>query len=132
MIKARLIAIVTAVAAACAAVPSRAQDMTGLDVTSDAFTKSEMTRSQIEKAISELRPGELLDLEGVVLDQAWALKSDWSGATLKKSSLFATQFGGSKLDGANFSQARVAADFTNASATNAVFNEADLSADEKN
>jgi uncharacterized protein YjbI with pentapeptide repeats len=167
MIKTRLMVVVTVVAAACAVVPARAQDMTGLDVISDAFTKSEMTRSDIEKAISALRPGETLDLsgkslngldlsgmdlrrvklqaarlnntnlkganlEGVVLDQAWALKSDWSGANLKKSSLFATQFGGSKLDGANFSEARVAADFTNASVTNAVFDGADLSADEKN
>ncbi len=67
-----------------------------------------------------------------VLDQAWALKSDLTGANLKHSSLFATQFGGSKLDGADFSHAHVAADFTNASVTNARFDGADLSADEKN
>lgn len=67
--------------------------------------------------------------EGAVLDQAWALKSDWFGTNLRKSSLFATQFGGSKLDGANFSQARVAAHFTNASVTHV---EADISAGEKN
>ena len=106
-----------------AGVASRAQDMTGLDVTSDAFTKSQMSRSDIESAISNLPAGAILDLsgkslngldlsgldlhrvklqsarinnvnfkganlEGVVLDQAWALKSDLSGANLKNSSLF--------------------------------------------
>jgi BTB/POZ domain-containing protein KCTD9 len=144
-----------------------AQDMTGLDTTSDAFTKSEMTRADIEAAIAKLQPGATLDLsgkslngldlsgmdlrqvklqstrinhtnfksanlEGVVLDQAWGLQSDFTGANLKKSSLFSSQFGGGKFDNADFSGAHVAADFTNASVTNANFGGADLSADEKN
>jgi hypothetical protein len=37
------------------------QDMMGLDVTSDAFTKSEMTRADIEKSISTLLPGAILE-----------------------------------------------------------------------
>ena len=143
-----------------------AQDMMGLDVTSDAFTKSEMTRADIERALAALAPGAVLDLsgrslngldlsgldlrrtklqsarinkvnlkganlEGVVLDQAWSLNSDLTGANLKGASLFATQFGGSKLDSADFTKARVAGDFTNASMTKAIFDGADLSADEK-
>ena len=151
-----------------AAVPSvHAQDMTGLNITSDEFTKAEMSRSDIQSAIAGLGPNKVLDLggkslngldlsgmdlrrvklqsarinktnfkganlEGVVLDQAWALNSDFSNADLKSASLFATQFGGGKLDGADFSNAHVAADFTNASATKAKFDGADLSADEKN
>jgi uncharacterized protein YjbI with pentapeptide repeats len=151
-----------------AAVPAvHAQDMTGLNITSDDFTKAEMSRSDVEAGIAALAPGKVLDLsgkslngldlsamdlrrvklqsarinktnfkganlEGVVLDQAWALNSDFSGANLKSASLFATQFGGGKLDGADFSNAHVAADFTNASVTKAKFDGADLSADEKN
>ena len=100
--------------------PSYAQDMMGLDVTSDAFTKSEMTRPDIEAGIAALAPNAVLDLsgkslngldlsgmdlrrtklqsarinkvnfkgsnlEGVVLDQAWSLNSDLTGANLKKS-----------------------------------------------
>ena len=96
-----------------------AQDMMGLDVTSDAFTKSEMTRADIERALAALAPGAVLDLsgrslngldlsgldlrrtklqsarinkvnlkganlEGVVLDQAWSLNSDLTGATSKE------------------------------------------------
>lgn len=146
---------------------AQAQNMMGLDVSSDAFTKTMMSRMELEAAIAKLAPGEMLDLtgkslngldlsgmdlrrtklqaarlndvnlananlEGVVLDQAWALKSNFTGANLKNSSLFATQFGGGKLDGADFTGAHVAADFTNASATKAKFDGADLSADEKN
>lgn len=147
--------------------PASAQDMMGLDVTSDAFTKSEMTRQSNVGSLAKLGPGTLLDLsgkslngldlsgldlrrtklqsarinktsfkgselEGVVLDQAWALHSNFSGADLRRASLFGTQFGGAKLDGADFSNARVAGDFTNASLINAKFDGADLSADEKN
>ena len=100
--------------------PLYAQDMMGLDVKSDAFTKSEMTRPDIEAGIAALALNAVLDLsgkslngldlsgmdlrrtklqsarmnkvnfkgsnlEGVVLDQAWSLNSDLTGANLKKS-----------------------------------------------
>jgi uncharacterized protein YjbI with pentapeptide repeats len=151
----------------CGATRTLAQDMTGLDTTSDAFTKAEMTRLEIESAIAKLPVGGTLDLSGkslngldlsgldlrhvklqsarinnanlrganlggVVLDQAWALKSNFGGANLQNASLFSSQFGGSNFDGANFSHAHVAADFTSASIKNANFDGADLSADEKN
>ena len=38
--------------------------MMGLDVTSDAFTKSEMTKADIERALAALAPGAVLDLSG--------------------------------------------------------------------
>ena len=68
----------------------------------------------------------------MVLDQAWLLGSDLTDANLKKSSLFGTQFKGAKLHNADLSGARIAADFTSIRATNAVFDGADLSADEEN
>ncbi len=72
------------------------------------------------------------NLEGVVLDQAWALKSDFSKANLKRSSLFSTQFMDAKMPGADFTDARIAADFSRADLKGANFAGADLSADMKN
>ncbi|HWK40011.1 MAG TPA: pentapeptide repeat-containing protein [Hyphomicrobium sp.] len=72
------------------------------------------------------------DLEGVVLDQAWGLRSDFSKANLKGSSLFATQLMDAKLPGADFSHARIAADFSRADLRGANFAGANLSADMKN
>ncbi len=72
------------------------------------------------------------NLDGVVLDQAWALNSDFTNASFKGASLFSTQFRDAKMDGANFEGARVAADFTRASLKGANFKNADLSADMKN
>ncbi len=42
------------------------------------------------------------NLDGVMLDQAWALKSDFTNATFKGANLFSTQFRDAKLDNANF------------------------------
>lgn len=161
--------LVTALALVMFQIPSaaRSQDFTGLNITSEAFTKADMTRDDIVKSLAELPPGAQLDLsgkslngldlseldlrrvklqsarinetnfkgsnlDGVVLDQAWGLKSDFSDASLKGASLFATQFWDAKFDGADLSRARVAADFTNASLKNAKFDGANLSADETN
>ena len=144
-----------------------AQDLMGLDVTSDAFTKADTTRAAIEAELKALKDGEILDLsgrslngldfsgmdlrrtklqstrlnktnfrganlEGVVLDQAWALNADFSAVKGKGASLFATQFGGSNLEDADFTGAHVAGDFTNARMARVRFDGADLSADEKN
>ena len=64
MFKSVLTAMFLASFVLLAGVASRAQDMTGLDVTSDAFTKSQMSRSDIESAISNLPAGAILDLSG--------------------------------------------------------------------
>ena len=72
------------------------------------------------------------NLEGVVLDQAWALKSNFTEANLQKASMFATQLMDAKMDGADFKDARIAADFSRASLQGADFTGANLSADMKN
>ncbi|KAB2942044.1 MAG: pentapeptide repeat-containing protein [Hyphomicrobium sp.] len=72
------------------------------------------------------------NLEGVVLDQAWALKSDFTKANLKGASLFSTQLMDAKMPGADFAGARIAADFSRADLKGANFAGADLSADMKN
>ena len=51
---------------------------------------------------------------GAILDQAWALDVDLTGASLVKASLFATQMAGAHLDGADLTGARVTADLTGA------------------
>ena len=67
-----------------------------------------------------------------MLDQAWGLGADLTGASFKGASLFGTQLMGAKLDGADFTGARIAADMSRASLKGANFAEADLSADMKN
>src|SRR6476659_1789440 len=72
------------------------------------------------------------NLDGVMLDQAWALSADLSDARLRGASLFATQLMGAKLDRADFSGARVAADLSRASLIEARFDGANLAADMRN
>lgn len=147
---------------------ARGQDMTQfLDLKSDEFTKSDLTRADVEALIKSRKPGTPIDLaarrlnkldlsgldlsganlqsaringvnlkdaklDGAVLDQAWGLDADLTGATLVRASLFSTQLMGAKLDRADFTGARVAADFSRASLKGARFDNADLSADMKN
>ena len=59
-----------------------AQDMRGLDVTSDAFTKSEMTRESIVESLAKLAPGAVLDLSGRSLNGL-----DLSGLDLRRTKL---------------------------------------------
>lgn len=164
----RLIIATIALSCLMIAPSAKAQSMLDMvDLQSDAFTKSEMSRGDLEAGIGKLKEGEKLNLfakalngldlsgldlrrtnlqaarlngtnlsganlEGVVLDQAWLLNSDLSNANLKNSSLFGTQFKGAKLHNADLSKARIAADFTAIRANNAIFDGADLSADEEN
>ena len=147
------------------ATPVLAQAMVdSLDLSSDEFTKADMTRGDIETALAKLKDGETLDLsgkrlngldlsgmdltrtrlqaarlnnailkdvkfDGVVLDAAWALKSDFTGASFVSASLFQTQMMDCRLDGANFSNAMVGADMTRASLTKAKFDNAMLAPD---
>jgi hypothetical protein len=50
---------------------SNAQDMMGLDATSDAFTKSEITRESIVESLAQLVPGAILDLKMAVTFRGW-------------------------------------------------------------
>ena len=89
---------------------THARSLNGLDLSGMDLRRTKLQSARINRVILKGA-----NLEGVVLDQAWSLNSDFTGASLKGASLFATQFGGSKLDGADFTKARVAGDFTNAS-----------------
>ena len=135
-----------------------------LDLTTDEFTKSNMTRAEIEAGLANLKDGETLDLsakwlnkldlsgmdltrtnlrasrlngsnlkgarlDGVQLDAAWALKADFTAASFIGASLFQTQMMDCKIDGANFSNAMVGADFSRATMTNAIFDHAMLGPD---
>ncbi len=135
-----------------------------LDLTTDEFTKSNVTRAEIEAGLANLKDGETLDLsakwlnkldlsgmdltrtnlrasrlngtnlkgaklDGVQLDAAWALKADFTGASFIGASLFQTQMMDCKVDGANFSNAMVGADFSRATLTNAIFDQAMLGPD---
>jgi uncharacterized protein YjbI with pentapeptide repeats len=71
-------------------------------------------------------------LDGMVLDQVWAVAADFSGASLNKANLFASQMQDSKFDGADLSGTRITADLSRASLRNAKFKDSDLAADMKN
>jgi BTB/POZ domain-containing protein KCTD9 len=79
--------------------PASAQDATQyLDITSDEFTKAEMTRADIEAALAALAPSATLDLSGKRLN-----KLDLSGMDLTRTKLTSARINGCKLNGANFS-----------------------------
>jgi uncharacterized protein YjbI with pentapeptide repeats len=71
-------------------------------------------------------------LDGAVLDQVWAMAANFSGASLRKANLFASQMQEANCDEADFSGARVAADLSRARLRNAKFIAADLAADMRN
>lgn len=76
-----------------------AQDLTQyLDLTTDEFTKAEMTRADIEKGIAALAPGAMLDLTGKRLNTL-----DLSGMDLTRTNLRAARFCNANFKGANLS-----------------------------
>ncbi len=97
-------------------------DLSGLDLTGANLQSARLNGTDLHKA----------KLDGAILDQAWGLHANLTGASLKGASLFSTQLMGAKLDDADFTKARVAADFSRASLKGATFDHADLSADMKN
>ena len=88
-----------------AGVASRAQDMTGLDVTSDAFTKSQMSRSDIESAISNLPAGAILDLSGKSLNGLDLSGLDLHRVKLQSARINNVNFKGANLEGVVLDQA---------------------------
>ena len=142
---------------------SQAEDLLQyLDLKSDQFTKSDMTREDVAAAIASAG-GSVVDLSGkrlnnldlsgldlsktklegayingtnftgsnlngVKLNKAWALKANFSNATLKGASLIETEMLDGICDGADFSGARVAANMSRASLLKAHFDAADLAA----
>ena len=91
-------------------------DLSGLDLRKLKLQSSRINHANFAGA----------NLDGVVLDQAWALDSDFTNASFKGAHLFATQFRDAKMDGANFEGARIAADYSRTSLKGANFKDADL------
>ena len=85
-----------AIAAFASVFVVQAQDMTGLDVTSDAFTKAEMSRADIEAAIAALEPNRVLDLSGKSLNGL-----DLSGLDLRRVKLQSARINKTSFKGAN-------------------------------
>ncbi|MGH6840431.1 MAG: pentapeptide repeat-containing protein, partial [Methylocella sp.] len=80
-------------------------DLSRLDFSNANFRAARMNKTNFSHAT----------LDGAVLDQVWAMAADFSGASLRKANLFASQMQEAKCDGADFSGARVAADLSRAS-----------------
>ena len=82
--------------ACCSSVPTRAQDLLQyLDLKSDEFTKSDMTRAEIEAAIAAAGAG-VVDLFGKRLNGL-----DLSGLDLRKAILKSAYINGANFTGAN-------------------------------
>ncbi len=97
--------------------PAAAQDMVNaLDLTSDDFTKADMSRADIEAGLAKLKAGETLDLSGKRLNGL-----DLSGLDLTRTRLQAARLNNAnlkdaKLDGVVLDAAwALKSDFTNAS-----------------
>lgn len=97
-------------------------DLSGLDLAGANFRAARINRSNLRDA----------DLSRAILDQAWMLQSDLTGARLAGARLFGTQLIDAIADGADFTGAVVAADFSNASLKGARFDRGVLGADMKN
>jgi uncharacterized protein YjbI with pentapeptide repeats len=80
--------------------PTRAQDLIQhLDLNSDEFTQSDMTRAEIEAAIAAAGAG-VVDLFGKRLNGLDLSGLDLRKAILKAAYINATNFTGANLDGA--------------------------------
>lgn len=92
-----LIFVMTAISALIAGPPLHAQSMLDMvDLQSDAFTKAEMTREEIESGIARLKEGEKLNLWAKALNGL-----DLSGLDLRRTNLQAARLNKANLKGAN-------------------------------
>ena len=158
----RLMMVLALGAALCSPPLWAQSPMDGVDLTSPAMTEAQLTRDEVIARLAadadftrawlngldlsgldftgaNLRAARMngVDLSGAVLDgaelsQAWMMEADLTGASLKGATLFQTQLTRARLAGADLTGARLAADFTKADLTGAVFDNADFSADMKN
>ena len=114
----QMLVLLTAIIAAPVGLqPAAAQDIIQyLDLTTDEFTKSNMTRAEIEAGLAKLKDGETLDLS-----TKWLNKLDLSGLDLTRTNLRASRLNGANLKGAKLDGVQLdaawalKADFTNAS-----------------
>ncbi|MBY0226828.1 MAG: hypothetical protein K2Q28_13570 [Hyphomicrobium sp.] len=64
-IAAKMVLIAVSIILAFSGRPAQAQGMLSMvDLSSDALSKAEMTRYEVEAGLADLRPGEKLDLTG--------------------------------------------------------------------
>lgn len=99
MIASRFIRVAAVLVAALTlgGLPARAQSMLDMvDLQSDAFTKAEMSRADIEAGLKNLKEGEVLNLWAKSLN-----KLDLSGLDLRRANLQAARLNGTNLAGAN-------------------------------
>jgi hypothetical protein len=90
----------------CAVPGALAQDaLQGLDTTSDAFTKAEMSRAEIEDALAKLAPDAVLDLTGKSLNGLDLSKMDLHRTILKQARLNKANLAGANLEGVALDQA---------------------------
>ncbi len=86
--------------------PLRAQDMLqGVDLAQPAYSQSELTRADIEKAIAARPAGATLDFSGKSLNGLDLSHLDLSGTNFRAARLNRTQLRGATLDGAILDQA---------------------------
>lgn len=104
-----------AVAALSAAPPAHSQHMMGLDITSDSFTKAEMSRAEIDAGLAALAPGKTLDLSGKSLNCLDFSGMDLRRVKLQSARINKTNFKGANLEGVILDQAwALKSDFTGA------------------
>jgi uncharacterized protein YjbI with pentapeptide repeats len=88
------------------AAPARAGDMlSGVDLTQPAYSRSEMTRADVEALLRRQRAGESLDLSGKSLNGLDLSNLDLSGVNFRAARLVKARLAGAKLDHAILDQA---------------------------
>ncbi|AGK58118.1 hypothetical protein HYPDE_32218 [Hyphomicrobium denitrificans 1NES1] len=86
--------------------PLAAQSMTDMvDLSSDAYTKAEMSRADIAIAIGKLQPGKKLNLSGKALNGLDLSGMDLRRVNLQAAHMMHTDFSNSNLDGVNLDSA---------------------------
>lgn len=82
--------------------PAFAQDMLDMvDLKSEAFTKTEMSRAEIEAALANLKEGETLDLTGKSLNGLDLSGMDLRRTVLQSARLMMVNLKGANLEGVN-------------------------------
>ncbi len=109
-----------------AALPAVAQDRMGLDVTSDAFTKSETGRAAIEADLANLPAGQVLDLSGKSLNGLNFSGMDFRRVKLQSARINKTNFRGASADEKNQSMGLMRGAFKSTNLDGASFKGANM------
>ncbi|MEQ1712572.1 MAG: pentapeptide repeat-containing protein, partial [Hyphomicrobium sp.] len=102
----RWIRLASVFAVASFAGHAAAQDMmSGIDLTSDAFTKAEMSRADLEAQLAKLPAGEVLDLSARSLNGLDLSKMDLRRTKLQSARINRVNLAGANLEGVVLDQA---------------------------